>query len=261
MVNGTLEAFCNGKETRGSHLDLLCQCVDLQPSEANPHSKQHKLDQVVWECTARFAMDALYRLKESNRAPSPRDYENVVKILSAGLKFADVSQFWGQLLGSFTHATRTEKDDQAIATMVLEPVSEAAMRFHDQLVYTPSISLLLLLLSVSYERPDVSKAGGSHGLYLPERLQTLVHNTLKESYEGFDPANSAGAAGFIESLASFLESGDLDFRSMVLEKLQEPLVKWLKDEVCKLDAESDVGSRHLLAVSEYKVLLIVCEIC
>lgn len=250
LVNGTLEAFCNGKETRGSRLDLLCQCVDLHLSETNSHSGQHKHDQTVWECTARFAMDALCRLKESNRAPSPRDYENVVKILSAGLKFADVSQFWGQLLGSFAHATRTEKDDQAIKTMVLEPVAEAATQFHDRLVYTPSISLLLLLLSVSYERPDISKTGASHGLHLPEKLQTLVHKTLKESYEGFDPANSAGAAGFIESLASFLESGDLDFRSMVLERLQEPLVKWLKDEVRKLDAESDVGSRHLLAVSE-----------
>lgn len=262
LVNGTLEAFCNGKETRGSRLDLLCHCVDLHPSETNSHSGQHNLDQTVWECTAQFAMDALSRLKESNRAPSPRDYENVVKILSAGLKFADISQFWGQLLDSFAHATRTEKDGQAIVTMVLEPVAEAATHFHDKLVYTPSISLLLLLLSVSCGRPDVTKFDGSNGLYLPEKLQTLIHKTLKESYGGFDPANSGGAAGFIESLASFLESGDLDFRSMVLEKFQGPLVQWLKDEGRKLDAESDVGSRHLVAVSESKeVLLIRCEIC
>lgn len=262
LVNGTLEAFCDGKETRGSRLDLLCQCVDLHPSETNSHSAQHKFDQVVWECTAQFAMDALYRLKESNRAPSPRDYESVVKILSAGLKFADVSQFWGQLLGSFAHATRTEKDDQAIKTMVLEPVAEAATQFHNRLVYTPSISLLLLLLSVSCERPDISQTDVSHGLHLPKKLQTLVHETLRESYGAFDPANSAGAAPFIESLASFLESGDLNFRSMVLEKLQGPLVQWLKDEVRKLDAESDVGSRHLLAVSERKkTLLIVCDMC
>lgn len=259
LVNGTLEAFCTGKESRSSRLELLCQCVDL-------HSGEYNLSQTVWECTARFAMDAFSRSpKESNRAPSPRDYEYAVKILSAGLKFANVSQVWNQLLESFAHAVRTERDDRAIAATVIEPVAECATGFHGRPTYMPSISLLSLFLSVSYERPDVSKtedanrtanSDESYGQYLPEQLLTLIYKTLKESYEGFDPANSAGSADFIESLASFLESGDLDFRSVVLEKLQGPLIQWLKDEAHKMNAESDVGSRPLLAVStQNKALL------
>ena len=257
MIAGTLEAACNGRVSRGSRLELLRQCADLYPNEAEFHFGVHNFAQIVWKSTAQLAADTLCSFPiESARERDgsvSRDYENIVKILSAGLKFVDVSLVWSQLLDSSVRVVRTERGDRAIATMILEPLAERVTDLKARDTYLPSISLLNHSLSISYYHPDgpngTASGAGNDELLLPEKLLTLVHKTLQESYEGFDSSNNKGVADFIESLTSFLGSGALVFRTAVLERLQGPLAQWLKDEVHQLDVESGVESRILTAVS------------
>lgn len=272
LINGTLEAACSGRVSRGSRLELLRQCAYLYPNDAEFHFGVHNFAQIVWRSTAQLAAGTLCSFPmESARERDgsvSRDYETIVKILSAGLKYVDVSQAWSQLLDSSVRVVRTERGDQAIATMVLEPLAECATRLRVRDTYLPSISLLSNSLSISYYRPDASKVqkesengvntADNNELLVPEKLLALVHKTLQESYEGFDPARSAGVADFIESLTSFLGSGVLVFRSTVLERLQGPLAQWLKDEVRQLNVESGVESRILTAVSAVQHFLIIC---
>lgn len=260
LIVGTLEAACNGRTSRGSRLELLRQCADLYPNEAEFHFGVHNFAQIVWKSTAQLAADTLCSFPiESARERDgsvSRDYENIVKILSAGLKFIDVSLVWSQLLDSSVRVVRTERGDRAIATMILEPLAECVTGLKARDTYLPSISLLSHSLSISYYHPDALNLGpngtasgaGNDELLLPEKLLTLVHKTLQESYEGFDSSNNKGVADFIESLTSFLGSGALVFRTRVLERLQGPLAQWLKDEVHQLNVESGVESRILTAV-------------
>lgn len=88
-------------------------------------------------------------------------------------------------------------------------------------------------------------------LLFPHKLLNLVDRMLRDSYKMFNPAETAGVTGFIESLTSFLSSGILAFRCAVLEALQTPLSLWLRDEVRQLTAESCADSRILIAVSAF----------
>lgn len=264
LINGTLEAACNGKVSRSSRLELLRQCADLYPSETEFHFGVHNFAQIAWKSTAQLAADTLCSFPmESARERDgtvSRDYENIVMILSAGLKFLDISEAWNQLLESSVRVVRTERGDRAIATMVLEPLAENVTQLKVRETYMPSTSLINRALSISYHYSDASrtnkesgfKSVGDHGLFFPEKLLALIHKTLLESYEAFDPTNNKGIAGFIESTTSFLGSDVLEFRSMVLEKLQEPLAQWLRDGKSQLNVESGADNRVLTAVSTQK---------
>ncbi|KAI9931052.1 hypothetical protein ASPWEDRAFT_166998 [Aspergillus wentii DTO 134E9] len=259
LINGTLEAACNGKTSRGSRLEIIRQCADLHPNEAEFHFGVHSYAQIVWKSTAQLAADCLRSFPiESARERDGsvlRDYENIVKILSAGLKFSDVSQVWNQLLDSFVRVVRTEKGDRAIATVAMEPLAECVMRLRVRDAYLPSTSLLSNSLSIPYCQQEASnpKETGSHSagneqLLFPHKLVELVERTLQESYGGFNASETSGIADFIESLTSFLGSGILTFRSSILETLQQPLALWIRDEVRQLNVESGVESRILTAI-------------
>lgn len=254
LISDTLKSACNGKVSRGSRLELLRQCADLYPNDAEIQViGSHTFAQIAWKSTAQLTADTLCSFPmESARERDgtvSRDYENIVKILSAGLKFSDVSEAWNQLLDSAVRVVRTERGDRAISTMVLEPLAEEVTKLNVQETYLPSTSLLDHSLSISYHISDANE------LFLPEKLLALVHKTLLESYTTFDQTNSKDISGLVESTTSFLGSGMLAFRSNVLEKLQVPLAGWLKDEKHQLSVESGVDSRILTAVSIWNYFL------
>lgn len=262
LISDTIKSACNGKVSRGSRLELLRQCADSYPNDAELQVGSHSFAQIAWESTAQLTADTLCSFPmESARERDgtvSRDYDNIVKILSAGLKFSDVAEAWNQLLDSAVRVVRTERGDRAISTMVLEPLAEHVIKLNVQETYIPSTSLLDHSLSISYQYSDASGTNGQvesgvqstdNGLFLPENLLALVHKTLLESYTAFDQTNSKDISGLVESTTSFLGSGVLAFRSMILEKLQEPLSKWLKDEKHQLSVEFGVDSRILTAVS------------
>lgn len=263
LIEGTLEAACNERASRGSRLELLRQCADLYPSsEAGVHPGLYKYPQIIWKVIAKFSADCLCSFPiESARERDgsiSRDYENIVKILSSGLGFSGVLQEWNQLLDSFVRVLRTEKGDRAIATTVIEPLAEHMMLYRAEDTYMPSAALFHHSLSIPYcheDKPNVERNDTSHPTtendtsLFPHKLAELADKTLGETYEGFNPSVTVGIADFLESLTSFLGSGALSFRARLLEGLQRALSLCLKDETRKFDAECGVESRILTAVS------------
>ncbi|KAI9042602.1 putative telomere length regulator protein (Rif1) [Aspergillus affinis] len=258
LVNSTLEAACNGRTSRSSRLELLRQCADLHSNEADIQFGVHSFAQIVWKSVAHLAADSLcsYPLETARERDGSvsRDYENAVRILSSGLKFPDVSQVWDELLDAFVRVIRTEKGDREIATMVVEPLAECLMTVGVRDGYLASASLFKHSLPMTYGQSidgkgpeDVSHLSAPENLFVPRKLVELVDSTLQKSYQEFDAADTNGIADFIESLTSFLGSGLINFRSKVLESLQQPLAVWLKDETQKLNVESGVESRVLTA--------------
>ncbi|KAF4262357.1 hypothetical protein KXW98_001323 [Aspergillus fumigatus] len=259
LVDGTLEAACKGRISRGSRLELLQQCARLYPNDADFDFGVQNFAQIVWNSTAQLAAESLrsFPLESARERDGSviRDYENVVKILSAGLKFSTVFPAWNQLLDALVRVMRTEKGDRAIALMTLEPLAECMMTIDARNTYLPLSSLFTQSLSIPYchqsdsgtKEGEVISRGPKEDVFFPNRLVQLVDRTLQESYSTFDPSKTSGVADFIESLTSFLGSGILAFRRKLLENFQGSLALWLRDEARKLNIESGVESRILTA--------------
>ncbi|GFF65792.1 hypothetical protein IFM47457_01160 [Aspergillus lentulus] len=259
LVDGTLEAACKGRTSRGSRLELLQQCARLYPNDADFDFGVQNFAQIVWNSTAQLAAESLrsFPLESARERDGSviRDYENVVKILSTGLRFSTVFPAWNQLLDALVRVMRTEKGDRAIASMTLEPLAECMMTIDARNTYLPLSSLFTQSLSIPYcHQSDLGTKEGEaitsdskEDVFFPHRLVQLVDRTLQESYSAFDPSKTSGVADFIESLTSFLGSGILAFRRKLLEKFQGSLALWLRDEARKLNIESGVESRILTA--------------
>jgi hypothetical protein len=260
LVDGTLEAACKGRTSRGSRLELLQQCARLYPNDADFDFGVQNFAQIVWNSTAQLAAESLrsFPLESARERDGSviRDYENVVKILSTGLKFSTVFPAWNQLLDALVRVMRTEKGDRAIASMTLEPLAECMMTIDARNTYLPLSSLFTQSLSIPYchqsdsgaKEGEAITSGSKEDVSFPHRLVQLVDRTLQESYSTFDPSKTSGVADFIESLTSFLGSGILAFRRKLLENFQGSLALWLRDEARKLNIESGVESRILTAV-------------
>ncbi|KAE8394735.1 Rap1-interacting factor 1 N terminal-domain-containing protein [Aspergillus alliaceus] len=261
LISDTLDAACKGRMSRGSRLELLRQCADLYPSVTEFSFRVHDFAQAGWKSTAQLAADSLcsYPLESARERDGSvlRDYDNAVKILSTGLKYGNSIQEWNQLLDTFIRVVRNEKGDQAIATMVVEPLSECIMMLKARDTYLPAASLFSHSLSITYCHYGVRNMEGamvghparntSETSIFPSKLVELVNWILRESYGAFDATVTNGIADFLESLTSFLGSGVPEFRSAILETTQESLALWLKDDVRKINVESGVESRILTA--------------
>ncbi|PYH79392.1 telomere length regulator protein [Aspergillus uvarum CBS 121591] len=250
MVKNVLEATCSDKVSRSSRLELLQQCSSLYDEYSDSDFPLGPfLAQTVWECTAQSAADSLRSLPmETARERDgsvTRDYENVVKVLSTGLNYYRNFQVWNELLDSLIRVVRTERSDQAITLMIIEPLAESIMKGGARKSYLPLASILKHLLSITHYQQFERENNESH---LPfHKLVDLVGRTLLDSYEHFDPSETSGMANFIESLTSLLGSGSSSVRSIMLESLQLPLAIYLKDEDKRLSVESGVESRILTA--------------
>ncbi|PWY93482.1 telomere length regulator protein [Aspergillus sclerotioniger CBS 115572] len=250
LVNRVLEATCSDKLSRSSRLEILRQCADIHLSDVASPIGKDSLAETIWRSAARLSESSLSSFPmETARGRDgsvSRDYENIVNVLSAGLKFPDVFEIFNPLMESLIRVVRTEKGDQAIATMAVEPLAESMMKQGARNTYLPSASLLRLSLSIPYCH-EPGAGTNTQGLVLPHSLIELVNKTLSESYEGFDPLETSGVADFIESLTSLLGSGVSTFRSAILARLQQPLARYVRDEERKLNVESGVESRILTA--------------
>ncbi|KAJ5095975.1 Rap1-interacting factor 1 N-terminal [Penicillium alfredii] len=256
LVASTIEASCNGRISRGSRLELLQQCADLCTGDMESLPRTPQLSEVVWKATAQATADALRSFpSESARERDGsvfRDYENVIKILSSGLGFPTAFLEWSRLLESFVRVVRTEKGNRALATMIVEPMAECLMRLPAYDTLLPSTSLFGHSLSIPFflgsefgsESDNAQPADPS---LFPHKFLGSIGRTLRGAYDDFDASETHALADFIESLTSFLGSGVPSFRCQVLETLQPPLGLWLKDDVCKVDADHNVDSRVLTA--------------
>ncbi|KAJ5675477.1 hypothetical protein N7462_008374 [Penicillium macrosclerotiorum] len=252
LVERTIHASCNGRVTRGSRLELLQQCANLGfPGTASP-SLSNDLSVVVWKSSAVAATNALqsYPIDSARERDGSvsRDYENATKILVSGMHFPGAFKEWSDLLESSVRVVRTEKDDEVLVTLVLEPIAEglAFVPIHD--AYLLVASLLRHASSIHFlQEPGRGLENAiSPQMRLPpfpHKLLASVGRLLDLTYSGFEAPGSAALAGFIESLPSFLGSGTALFRSQVLEALQSQLVLWMRDKENKFGVTIPVDSR------------------
>lgn len=251
LVDETIEASCRSKISRGSRLELLQQCATLGTTESTSQSPPSSLSGVVWKASAQAAADALQSFPiESARERDgtvSRDYENILKVLAAGLQFPDMTQQWSHLLDLFVRVVRTEKGDQVLATVIVEPIAGFLTSLPVRDTYLPTSSLLAHCLSIPFMR---ATGLGIEGLpSFPHKLLESIGRTLTMAYNNFSASEAHGLSDFLESLTSFLGSGVPSFRSQVLEALQMPLSLWIMDQKCKVDVAHSVESQVFTAVS------------
>lgn len=260
LVDDALEAACNCRGSRSSRLELLRQCAELYPIKTG--SENTSFPQVVWRATAKLVSGSLDSspiepIRERGESTS-RENENIIKILSMGLKFSGVFQEWSQLLGSFTRVVASERGDRTIAATIVEPLAECLLHLQVPCVYLPLTTLIRHAESISYHQ-DVTNAEdgtssnahptGTDKLFFPRKLMEIIDQTLRVSYENFNFSDADEFTGFIESFVSFLASSDLALQSAILETLKGSIAPWLKDEARKVNTESGVGNKLLTVVS------------
>ncbi|OJJ71149.1 hypothetical protein ASPBRDRAFT_30889 [Aspergillus brasiliensis CBS 101740] len=250
LITRVLEATCSDKLSRSSRLEFFSQCADIHVFDAASHIGDDVLAETVWKSVAQLSASSLssFPMETARERDGSvcRDYENIVNILTAGLKFSDVFEVWNPLVDSLVRVVRTEKGDRAIATMAVEPLAGSIIGQGTRNTCKPSASLLRLSLSIPYCH-EAETAKGNHELTFPHKLIELVDRTLRQSYDSFDPVEPNGIADFIECLTSLLGSGVPAFRTAMLTQLQPSLAFYLKDGERKINAESGVESRILTA--------------
>ncbi|CAI7626524.1 unnamed protein product [Penicillium crustosum] len=256
LVLGNIDAACNGRFSRGSRLELLQQSAELSITKSSAIPRAVQLSEVIWKATAQAAAGALQSFPmESARGRDgsvSRDYENVIKILSFGLSFPSAFQEWSHLLEIFVRVVRTEKGNQAVADMIVEPMAERLMHLSAGDTYLPSTSLLSHSLSIPFmqgtglgiDRSGIQAAG--HAIF-PHKLLASIAQTLHGAYDNFNASQSSGLPDFIEALTSFLGTGVPQFQSQILQCLQSSIGVWLKDESHKIHVDCGVDSRTLTA--------------
>ncbi|KAL1964593.1 hypothetical protein VTN77DRAFT_6767 [Rasamsonia byssochlamydoides] len=261
LIDGLLEAASKGRVSRGSRLDFFEKCADTYSNEAENQSSSHPNSaRYVWEATAKFAEDCLHSfpmetVRDRDGSVS-RDYENIFKILSRGLRFPGAHLKWNLLLDAFVRVVRTERGDRSIAKHIVEPLAEDLKQLGLGQVCAPLKALINHALSLPYHqqnKPRSRSVGFHYGspapdqVLFPHKLLELVDKVLSESYQNFKQHENTLTTEVIESLTSFLGSGVLHFRSAVLERLQGPLALWLKDDSRHLTTENGADSRVLTA--------------
>jgi hypothetical protein len=258
LVAAIVQASCSGRISRGSRLELLRQFTEVKATDTDPISNEPQFAETIWKTVAQEAADALRSFPiESARERDgsvSRDYDNINKILSSGLRFSNAFQEWSHLLDSFVRVVRTEKGDRLLVTMIVEPMAEILLWRPAHGSYVPLSSLLGHSLSIPFFQDPVtggecSSSGSVEEPLFPHKLLELVAKTLLKAYEVFNVSDTDCLAFFIESLASFMSSGFPSFHSKVLETLQTSLCLWLKDEACQIDIDRGANSRILTAVS------------
>ncbi|CAI7634269.1 unnamed protein product [Penicillium viridicatum] len=253
---GNIDAACNGRFSRGSRLELLQQCAELSATKTSAIPRAAQLVEVIWKATAQAAAAALQSFPMESAhgrdGSVSRDYENVIRILSFGLSFTSFFQEWSHLLETFVRVVRTEKGNQAVATMIVEPIAERLMNLSAGDTYLPSTSLLSHSLSIPFmqgtglgiDHSGIQAAG--HAIF-PHKLLASIAQTLHGAYDNFNASQPNGVADFIEALTSFLGTGVPQFQSQILQCLQSSLGLWLKDKSHKIHVDRGVDSRILTA--------------
>ncbi|KAJ5534394.1 hypothetical protein N7527_000648 [Penicillium freii] len=256
LVSGNIDAACNGRFSRGSRLELLQQCAELSATKTSAIPRAAQLVEVIWKATAQAAAAALQSFPMESAhgrdGSVSRDYENVIRILSFGLSFPSFFQEWSHLLETFVRVVRTEKGNQAVATMIVEPIAERLMNLSAGDTYLPSTSLLSHSLSIPFlqgtglgiDHSGIQAAG--HAIF-PHKLLASIAQTLHGAYDNFNASQPNGVADFIEALTSFLGTGVPQFQSQILQCLQSSLGLWLKDKSHKVHVDRGVDSRILTA--------------
>ncbi|KAJ5774101.1 hypothetical protein N7457_008997 [Penicillium paradoxum] len=256
LVLSNIETACNSRMSRGSRLELLQQCAELTTTRTSAIPCVPQLSEMVWSATAQTAANTLQSFPiESARERDgsvSRDYENIIRILSFGVASASTFKQWSHLLESFVRVVRTEKGNQAVASIIVEPMAERLIRLPSDDIYLPSTSLLSHSLSIPFLQGTglgINNDGTQpmvHDLF-PRQLIELTAQTLQRAYDDFGSSKALDLADFIEALTSFLVSGIPQFQCQVLQSLQLPLSLWLKDDSYKLNVDRGVDSRILTA--------------
>lgn len=257
LVGNAIEVACKSKISRGSRLELLRQCAELTDPAVKSASTSASLSEIVWKATAGAAADALQSFPiESSRERDgsvSRDYENVTKILAAGVQIPTAYPEWAYLLSSFVRVVRTEKGDRVLAALIVEPVAESLVALPTQDAFFPATALLGHSMSIPFLQDSNlgvdTVSQNATPTPFPHQLIGVIGKTLQSAYETFRPSQTHGLPSFLESLTSFLGSGIPLFRAEALECLQIPLSFWIKDEDFKIDFMRGADSRTLTAVS------------
>lgn len=256
LVNNVVEAACKSKISRGSRLELLRQCANLATIQVKSTFSTQSFSAVVWKASAGAAADALQSFPiESSRERDgsvSRDYENISKILAAGVQISTAFPEWAYLLESFIRVVRTEKGDRALATLVVEPVAESLASLPLRDTYFPATALLNHSMSIPFmQDSSLTMETVSQQEIVPPfpfKFMDVIEKTLQSAYETFNPSETHGLPGLLESLTSLLGSGIPTFRVQTLEFLQTSLALWIKDEHSKVDFTRGADSRIMTAV-------------
>ncbi|KAL2785929.1 Rap1-interacting factor 1 N terminal-domain-containing protein [Aspergillus keveii] len=264
LIDEVVGAACHGKVSRGPQLDILRQCVEMVETGHGFDSSVAGFAETVWKSTANLCADCLSSFPtESARERDGllfRDYDNVIKILTAGLSFADGSSFWDRLLGTFLSVLRTEKGEPAVSAIALAPLAAATNLLKVHETYSPTSSIIKHCLTVPFHYWDRNMMNQQKGEFseppFPTEIVGLVHWILKESYDNFTNSRGTGLAEFTESVVSFLASGSIIFRCMLLEKLQEPLGYYLRDVAGHFKVEGGCERRMLIACQELSAAIL-----
>ncbi|KAJ0421564.1 Rap1-interacting factor 1 N terminal-domain-containing protein [Aspergillus carlsbadensis] len=264
LIDEVVGAACHSKVSRGPQLDILRQCVDLVETGHGFDSSVPGFAETVWKSTANPCADCLSSFPtESTRERDGllfRDYDNVFKILAAGLRFADSSSFWDRLLGTFLGVLRTEKGDPAVSAIALAPLAAAIDSLEVHETYSPASSIIKHCLTVPFHYWDRNMMNQQKGEFseppFPTEIVGLVHRIIKESYDNFTTCQTTGLAEFMESVVLFLGSGSIIFRCMLLEKLQEPFGYYLRDVAGHFKVEGACEKRLLIACQDLSAAIL-----
>jgi hypothetical protein len=271
LVRGIIEIGLHGRTSRGSRLELLRQCAELHSGRlASCPDSVADPTKYIWQTTSKLAMECLgsssvETIRRERDDSAPHEYEKVVAILAAGIRFVEIQTEWTQLLDALVSVIRAERGENA-TIYITELLAEHLLN-QDFVVPVPHSTALLALVVFTNSNGHAKRSPLPMAKKrLPllcrqdqpvpcDKLMQVVNRVLQASYERFHDIDVDNMSKFIEAVHIFLEKCPPDLSPICLEALQTGLSPWLTDNKGQLNKGSGVDTRILISVSHCNTVL------
>lgn len=267
LISEIIGACTHARSSRGSRLELFRQFVEL-----HLHNASNDLDlgsysaRYIWEVTADLVDESLVSptpdtTRDRGNALS-RDHVNIVlNILDAGIRFEESHSDWSRLAESLVDVVRTERKEDSVAAIIIEPLSESLLNKDVAIALSPTETLLKLAIypSMQINEPHSPRLPNFNPYLSPqvnrneigyEKLMDLTEKALRESYQQYTVIFPTTLSTFIEAVVYSLHSCPSNVRTIALERLQTGVSLWLADRDHQL-GKDPIDDRKIMATVRF----------
>ncbi|KAF3480872.1 uncharacterized protein GIQ15_06219 [Arthroderma uncinatum] len=271
LLHGIIETGLLGRASRGSRLDLLRQFAEsvLGPTdetlELNPDSVEG-----VWKSISTFTQEALTISNNDNNAPgkddsSFRDYDRVMSILEYATKYGINSSEWSSLFQTLGAVVRNEKGDINTSLLVESFVNSLLRKGRPMSIG----EMPLFMHQISFPRepamegqsansPTAAKSRHNNQRFC-DKVVTLANEKLLDLYHSQPETSTTDALGFLDETSQWLERCPVNYRIVLLERLQTGIAPWLADTSRKLTLDAGIDN-SILTSARALIAMTICNL-
>ncbi|KAI1938280.1 hypothetical protein LOZ12_005026 [Ophidiomyces ophidiicola] len=262
LLNDLIRLALSGNTLRNSQIEILRQFAEsFRDSTLTTKKNTNENANDAWDILATASRDCLDRAsldtpaKEGTNNTANNDCDKITVILEVGNHFLKSPAKWIDLCDTLVSTLHREKGDIAVSAAI-ETISESCIR--NPVLSIPRVVKLLGL--IVFPSQDTVKPLPKFANAMPnlkdrtvhqascEKLLLLVSKALNDTYINTREFSKTDVSAFLEAVAHCLKSSPPEYRSILLESLQNSLALWIRDDNGQYSSTSGTDRSVILAI-------------